>query len=238
MPPSSRSRLLAPVARTACAAALALAGAALPDRAAAEPTAPPPVDYWCKDSGTICRKGRNSPTALFFPGFRIVAEPKVGMFFQGGNDKLEIAGGQLAASFGTEIGIYRGIIAAQAMAIGPFETEYDELSPSRGYLREGVMAVPVEWGFAVGGTLMEGAVAVGYSALRIDNRVFIDNTGPTWEGGLYLNVQAISIFRSTVSRLKDHGGYWSRGSTSEVWKAMEGDPPACPVCPGEKAPPK
>lgn len=157
---------------------------------------------WCADSGTICFKGNQAEYRKLIPGVRVVAEPKIGLLLQGGEDKLEIRAGELAASVGLELGVYQGAVALQTMFISPFEATYDQLSPSVAKFKPGYSAVPVEYGVAIGLSTLEGALAIGIASFGIDNRVFVDGKGPKREGGVYLNFQPISASRAAIKGRK------------------------------------
>lgn len=170
---------------------------------------PPPSDSegalsfttrdWCADSGTICW----SRSLIGVAGLRIIGEPNFGTIFSGGGDRVEPDGFGSLAVFGLETNLVGAWLALQVSAITPGKMRFDEQSEvvTQGRLVDSERTVDLDYGIAVGLSLLDGVLVVGAGHLNFDERDFRNPVDSDLsERYVYLNFQPISTARAVFKR--------------------------------------
>lgn len=162
------------------------------------------VSNWCKDSGTYCW----FPTFPFLSGLRIVGEPKFGYVFAGGkaDNRISTEGFGRLNVIGLETNLAGSFLAVQLSVITPGKVTLDEKSPLRtsGRLDNKNGEISVDGGLALGLSLMDGIMTLGYGRVRFDKRDIANPvSGEARNEYFYLNLQPISSIRTFVKQRKE-----------------------------------
>ena len=183
-----------------CATLIALLGLAAP--AAAQFSA----KSWCKDSGTYCFP--NSEKRAIFNGVRVVGEINFGTFIQNGANRFEDAITESLPLFALETNLYQGFLGLQAIGILPGGVTLDEDSDlvTSGRLSNTDRRVHVDYGFAIGLSLFDGAILAGYGRLYYDTRRFLNATaGDKHSSYTFVRFQPITALRDVIKGGKGSG---------------------------------
>ncbi|HEX8703377.1 MAG TPA: hypothetical protein VF815_31360 [Myxococcaceae bacterium] len=181
--------------RSALAAILCLA--ALPSYAIDVSFSSP---TWCQDSGTFCW----STQAKAFNGVRVVADLALGTVIQTGDNRFEKDFLTAAPRFGFEWNIANGWVSAQTVLVAPFPAKLDSNSL---LVREGRLQnlttreLPVDVGYALGLTFLDGLFSAGWGQVHYDYRQITDPTANDKRSSFfYFNFNPVGAARFAGNR--------------------------------------
>ena len=156
---------------------------------------------WCEDSATYCWKEEDN----FLGGIRIVAEPKFGEVFDGGNNRIASEGFATLSTFGVQTNLIGALLGLQMSVILPGRVQLDSQSTLRteNRLLDLDGQIDVDYGFGIGLVFMDGIISFGKGYVNYDERDIVNPVGSEAKNDYwYLNFQAVSAVRSTIKRLK------------------------------------
>jgi hypothetical protein len=176
----------------------------------AQETAPLSTDNWLNDATTITfstpderKSWKNS-----FNGLRLIFEPQLGTVMQNEEDSFEVQNFEALERIGLETNIYKGAIALQGLFFYSSEVQLAEENTLRAnnWLNDPSGRVNVDYGVALGFSLFDGVVAVGYGSLFYDQRDFRGDFSQRYNpklsnGFWYINIQTISFVKTTIKNL-------------------------------------
>lgn len=156
---------------------------------------------WCKDSATVCWW----PNASALNGVRVVADLAIGTIVQREQNRIERSLLQGAPRFGAELNLLEGWIAAQFVFIPPFGTKLDPTSSLVVDMRLNNLnrEISVDFGYAIGLSLAEGLISIGFGRLEYDPRGIANATAQEASGSFfYVNFNPVATLRAATTRLK------------------------------------
>ncbi len=168
------------------------------------------TDNWLNDATTITfskpeerKRWKNS-----FNGLRLIFEPQLGTVMQNDEDSFEAQNFGSLERIGLETNIYKGGIALQGLFFYSSEVQLAEENTLRtnNWLNDPSGRVNVDYGVALGFSLFDGVVALGYGSLFYDQRDFRGdfsqrNTSKLNNGFWYVNIQTISFVKTAIKNL-------------------------------------
>jgi hypothetical protein len=155
---------------------------------------------WCKDSGTYCFNEK-APRALF-AGLRIIGEPKFGAVIPRGDNRIETSEVGKLSVLGVETTLSGALLAFQLSFITPGRVKLDDDSQLRvqNRLQNTNGEIPVDYGYAFGFSVINGAITFGYGTVNFDSRQIVNPSSSDKKSHyLYVNFQAISAIRAALA---------------------------------------
>jgi len=165
------------------------------------------TDKWLNDATTITfstpderKTWKNS-----FNGLRFIFEPQLGTVMQSDENSFEAQNFGSLERIGLETNIYKGAIALQGLFFYSSEVQLAEENTLRinNSLNDPSGRVNVDYGVALGFSLFDGVVAVGYGSLFYDKKDFrgdfSQRDNPKLNNGFwYINIQTISLVKTAI----------------------------------------
>jgi hypothetical protein len=127
------------------------------------------TDKWCQDQMTFCW----NENIDFFPGVRIIAEPRLGNLMQFASvsqNKIENFNVGFDASFGLEFALYSTLVSLQTGVTLLKPLKFDSLSPIRSRIVSADGTIPNEISIFAGFSLFDGIIAFGYQYSLMDRQ--------------------------------------------------------------------
>lgn len=154
---------------------------------------------WCKDSATFCWSGQ----ARSLNGVRVVADLALGTVIQTGDNRFEKDFLTAGPRFGFEWNLASGWVAAQTVLIAPFPAKLDSNSPlvREGRLQNSNRELPIDVGYALGFTFLDGIISAGWGRVHYDYRQITNPTDSDKRSSfIYFNFNPVGAARFLGNR--------------------------------------
>lgn len=163
------------------------------------------------DSGQRILNTRNKFWRNRINGVRFIFEPNFGPLLNQKDNKITLESFASIPKIGLETNLHKSWLGLQGIIFYPGIIEFDEQSPIKTSLRDQpeedeLTAVDVDFGWAIGLTLFDGVLVVGYGKLDYDDRDFLPNTINSFkkDAFFYINLQPIASVRKAIAALNSN----------------------------------
>lgn len=141
-------------------------------------------------------------------GLRIVYEPQIGVLLQTLENRFENKPFLNLNKIGFEVNLYDGWISIQLLGIAPGNIQFDDKSPLR--INKNTIdttgKVNVDYGGAVGLSIFDGMISVGFGGIFYDRRDFVNVQNMSksifQNNFVYLNLQPVSLVKAAIKNFQ------------------------------------